>query len=144
MDNIEIITFPNGIKWAIVDDNVLKDAFSNVSRYVNGTTGSYLFHADWLGSIRKILKVNHVASKSEYEKYKNLKKPKEKYKSYKQSYKPQPIQYPDKDTEMSRLSKTLDMVNIVGEEYQGQYDSERNRYKELNGEDYQGGFSGGM
>lgn len=44
-------------------------------------------------------------------------------------------------TEVQQLKKTLDMVDVVGEEYQGQYDSERRRYRELTGDDCQPGFS---
>ena len=40
-------------------------------------------------------------------------------------------------TELQELHKTLAMVFVLGEEYQGQYDTERDRYRELTGRDWE-------
>ena len=51
-----------------------------------------------------------------------------------------------KVSEIASLHRTLDMASVVGEEYQGQFDYERSRYRELTGGDIDDSsiFSGGM
>lgn len=71
VQGIQIIAFTTGVKWASIDDDVLREGFKKASSNMGamGTTQECLARTNWLGSLATVLRVNFIRTNREWDAY---------------------------------------------------------------------------